>query len=376
MPHAATPDTKAAARDAVAAAGDERREQTLLTHVLGVQLSLAKRHQISRLMLWLVSWSIIFIWVAAIAGALYQFPETRGVANRIVSIPVLILVAGFAAGLVNGLAGILIDGVTSAWNRGDDPRRSLRVPTIAAAVKALTAAILYGVAVVAVLEYVLVIPFTVVAVGAVVALALSFAAQNFVRDLVNGLFILVEDQYALGDEIVVNGTAGVVDRLGLRITQLRTGDGRLITIPNHAIAQVENKTRRWSRVDLPVTVAYETDVDLALAVVGGVARETARDPEWQALILEPPEILGVEEISHAGIVIRVRARTPPFKKEQVARELRRRLKIAFDREGIRIGIPQQAIVVRERANDRFPDDVANRSEPEKQSQTAEAPLHS
>jgi small conductance mechanosensitive channel len=219
------------------------------------------------------------------------------------------------------------------------------VPTVVAATKALTAGVLYTVAAIWVLERLRIVPVTVVALGGVVVLAVSFAAQSLVKDLVNGLLILLEDQYALGDDIVVGGVSGVVERLTLRITQLRTEDGRLVTIPNHAITHVENKTRLWSRVDLRIAVAYATDVDRALAVTGQVLEETARDPQWRPLVLEPPELLGVEEVSHAGIVLRLQVKTLPFKQGAVARELRRRLKIAFDREGIQIGVPHQAIAV-------------------------------
>ena len=344
-PHAGTSGTEGEARDAGDAARRDYWEKRLLSHVLREQLSFARRRQVIRLLRRLIAWAIVFIWVAAMAGVLYQFPQTRGLADTIVSIPVLILITWFAAGLVNGLVGLLIDRVANGWSRADDVRTSLRVPTIVSALKGLSASVLYTVAVIAVLGFLQVIPFTVVALGAIVAFALSFAAQNLVKDLLNGLLILVEDQYALGDYIVIGEASGVVERLNLRITQLRTPDGRLITIPNHQVNTVENKTRLWSRVDLNVTVAYATDVDRALAVVGRVAEETAHDPQWRALILDAPQLLGVEEISHAGIVIRVWVQTLPFNKEQVARELRRRLKIAFDREDIRLGIPQQAILI-------------------------------
>jgi small conductance mechanosensitive channel len=329
----------------VAAEREEQREKTVLSHILGVQFGLARRHQAARILLWLVSWAIVFIWVAAVAGVFYQFPQTRGVADRIVSIPVLILAASFAAGLINGLAGLFIDRIMNAWSRSDDPRRSLRVPTVAAALKRLAGGVLYAIAIIGILEYVLVIPFTVVALGAVVALAVSFAAQNLVKDFVNGFLILIEDQYALGDEIQIGDACGVVERLNLRLTQIRAADGRLISIPNHEVNRVENKTRLWSRVDFHVTVASETDVDKALAVVRNVADEMARNPNWRPLILEAPQVLGVEDVSHAGTVLRVQIQTLPFKREHVARELRRRVKIAFDREYIGLGMPQQAIVI-------------------------------
>jgi small conductance mechanosensitive channel len=293
----------------------------------------------------LISWIVIFVWVGAIAAVFYLIPQTRGLADRIVSIPVLILVAGFAASIVNGLLGLLIDLVADIWSRKDDPRRALRIPTVVAAAKGLTAVILYVAAFVVVLEFVLIVPFTVVAIGAILGLAVTFAAQSLVKDLVNGILILIEDQYALGDHVIIGGEEGVVERLNLRITQLRSPDGRLITIPNHAIIRVDNKTRLWSRVDLRVTVDYATDVDRALAVVEKVVENIEQDSQWRPFILAPHQMFGVEEITHAGIVLHFQLQTLPFKKENVARELRRRLKNAFDREEIRIGIPQQAVIV-------------------------------
>ena len=346
--------------------------------MLGKQRRIGQRRRIIRSLLWLISWTIVFVWVAAIAGVFYQFPTTRGIADRIVAIPVLILIAGLVAGLVNTFIAFLIDRIANSWSRSDDARSSLRVPTVVTALKGLASTILYIAAFIAVLEYVLVIPFSVVALGAIVALALSLAAQNLVRDLVNGLLILLDDQYALGDDVVIGNASGVVERLNLRITQLRTTDGRLITIPNHTVTQVENKTRLWSQADIRVTVEYATDVDRAIAVVERVAQETARDPRWSALILAPHDMLGVEEISHAGIVIRFLLKTLPFKKEDVARELRRRLKIAFDREGIRIGIPQQTVVLADvHAGERLAGDTGReRGERDKPRQAADATLHS
>jgi small conductance mechanosensitive channel len=348
-PHAEAGDAEGAASPVTAVEAEERHEQSLLARVLGEQLSVERRLHANGFLRWLLFWALAFVWVAAAAAVLYEFPQTRGVADRLRATPRLVLIAWFVTGLLNGLVGLLIDRLASVWSRSgrqaDDPRTTLRVPTVAAALKGLAAAILYTIAVIWVLESLRIIPVTVVALGAVVALALSFAAQSLVKDLVNGLLILLEDQYALGDDVVIGGASGVVERLNLRITQLRTADGRLVTIPNHTVTRVENKTRLWSRVDLRIAVAYDTDVDRALAVVSGVAEELAHDPRWRPLLLDAHELLGVEEVSHAGIVIRLLVKTLPFKQGSVASELRRRLKVAFDREGILIGMPQQAVRV-------------------------------
>jgi small conductance mechanosensitive channel len=156
--------------------------------------------------------------------------------------------------------------------------------------------------------------------------------------------ILLEDQYAIGDFIRVNNVSGRVEGLNLRVTQLRNDTGHLITIPNSLITQVENMTRTWSRCDFQIEVAYNTDVNLALDVIRQVADELAHDPEWGKFILDTTEVLGVEQLSHSGILIRLWIKTLPMKQWPVAREFRRRIKIAFDKQGIAIGMPQQSLI--------------------------------
>jgi moderate conductance mechanosensitive channel len=177
--------------------------------------------------------------------------------------------------------------------------------------------------------------------GAVTALAFSFAAQSLVKDLVNGFLILLEDQFRIGDNVKIGTVSGMVEDINLRITQIRSDEGELITLPNSLITQVQNRSRLWARADVNIEVAYGTDVDRALSIVRSTIEQMASDPAWQAIILVSPEMLGVEQISHAGIVIRLWIRTLPLKQWETARELRRRLKIAFDAYHVQIGIPQQ-----------------------------------
>jgi small conductance mechanosensitive channel len=186
-------------------------------------------------------------------------------------------------------------------------------------------------------------PASLLAVGAVAALAVSFAAQNLVKDLVNGFLILLEDQYAIGDLVTTGTVTGIVENLNLRITQIRGEDGRLVTLPNSLIAQVENLSRTWSRATITIDVAYGTDVDHALAVVRQTAQQMGQDPVWSYAILDPTEMLGVEAMTHAGLTLLLWIRTRPLKQFLVAREFRRRLRIAFQQEGIAIGVPQQML---------------------------------
>lgn len=316
--------------------------------ILREQLSLLRRLRILDFLRWLVFWVIIFVWVSGIANILSWFPETRRFATILGSIPLLILAAWFFAGLIDRLIHLGIDRFAKAWELNstgteNSQRRSLRISTLVAVVKGLTTLLVYITALMWVLQSLNVAPISVLALGTVLAVAASFATQNIIKDFVNGFLILLEDQYAIGDFIKVNEVSGRVESLNLRVTQIRNDDGHLITIPNSQIAQVENMTRTWSRCDFQIEVAYHTDVNLALEVIRQVADELAHDPEWENYILDTTEVFGVEQLSHTGILIRMWIKTLPMKQWPVAREFRRRIKIAFDKHGIAIGMPQQSL---------------------------------
>ena len=177
----------------------------------------------------------------------------------------------------------------------------------------------------------------------IIGLAVSFASQSIIKDTINGFLIIAEDQYAVGDVINVGEYGGLVENINLRITQLRDGEGRLITIPNGEIRVVANLSSHWARADLNVPVAYHTDVDQALTTITEVAKKMSADPSWKQQILEPPQVLGVDNFSDRGAIVRIWIKTQPLKQWAVSREFRRRIKIAFDRAGIPIPMPQQQV---------------------------------
>ncbi len=174
---------------------------------------------------------------------------------------------------------------------------------------------------------------------------MSFASQSLIKDIINGFLVLLEDQYGVGDVITVKDLSGFVENMNLRITQLRATDGQLITIPNGQIDVVQNLSKEWSRVDLMIPVGLAADIDEALNLVETVANQLRQDALWGGLILEPPLLLGVDELTHAGATIRIWIKTLPMKQWDVAREYRRRLKIAFEHDHIPVGVPQQLIYV-------------------------------
>lgn len=176
-------------------------------------------------------------------------------------------------------------------------------------------------------------------------LGLSLASQNLIKDAINGFIIIWDDRYGVGDIVDIGTVSGLVENINLRITQLRDAEGRLITVPNSAVDIVANRSSQWSRADLNIPVAYHTDIDLALTLIHQVAETITEDPDWQERIWEFPSILGVDNFSDRGILIRVWIKTEPLKQWEVAREFRRRVKIAFEQAGIPLTAPQQQILL-------------------------------
>ena len=173
----------------------------------------------------------------------------------------------------------------------------------------------------------------------VLGLAVSFGAQSLVKDIISGTFMLLEGQFGIGDVVRVGDTAGLVEKITLRTTILRDLHGVVHIIPNGSIDRVSNLTKTWSRAVLDVGVAYKEDVDEVIAVLRELGAEFHADADWGPLLIEPPDVLGVEQFADSAVVIRMNAKTLPLKQWDVARELRRRIKKRFDAVGIEIPFP-------------------------------------
>lgn len=171
----------------------------------------------------------------------------------------------------------------------------------------------------------------------VVGLGISLAAQNLIRDVLNGFFILLEDQYGVGDVIMVGQLSGGVERFSLRITVLRDLEGQVHFIPNSTIQQVTVMSRDWSRAMVDVLVAYETPVDKALEVVRTEAEAFYHDPDWKDKFTDQaPQVLGIQQLAESGLMIRVLLNTKPKEQWAIGREFRRRIKLRLDAERILI----------------------------------------
>lgn len=299
---------------------------------------------------WLLFWSLLAIWYATGFRIITVTPILEQFRDEWLNIPIRLIGFWFAAGIIIRIAHLLIDRSAKAWERshvpdvdGDHRRRELRVATIVQASKGLVTALVAFGALLAVLNLLGLPASSVLAGSAILGLAISFGSQSLVKDLVNGCLILVEDQFAVGDLIIVNGERGLVETLNLRVTQIRDAEGGLITIPNSTISQVCNLSRTWSRVDFNLEIGLDNDIDRVLACLDRVAQKFYAEPEWRALICEPPEVLGVDAIAHHGLMIKVWIKTQPLMQWKVGREWRRRVYQALRAEGISLGRPQQVV---------------------------------
>ncbi|MGA0819859.1 MAG: mechanosensitive ion channel family protein [Ilumatobacteraceae bacterium] len=185
-----------------------------------------------------------------------------------------------------------------------------------------------------------------VAGAGIAGIALGFGAQSIVKDFLSGILMLVEDQFGIGDVIDVGEASGVVESLSLRTTRLRSIDGTVWHVPNGEIRRVGNMSQGWSRSVIDVGIGYGSDIDTSLAIMKGVAEGMSNEETWNTKLLEKPELLGVQELGDSSVVLRMWVVTEPAAQWDVSRELRRRIKYAFDAAGIEIPFPQMTAHLR------------------------------
>lgn len=179
--------------------------------------------------------------------------------------------------------------------------------------------------------------------AAVLGLAVAFGAQNLIRDYFYGFMILLENQYGLNDVIRIGGVAGVVEKITLRITVLRDVEGIVHFVPNGQIDKVSNMTYGWSRALFDIGISYGSDIDLAMRELIALGAAMRREPAWQHLIMEDPEMLGVDQLGESAVVIRFVMKTRPKQQWAVRREMLRRIRKRFNEVGIEIPFPQRTV---------------------------------
>jgi small conductance mechanosensitive channel len=235
--------------------------------------------------------------------------------------------------------------IIAAVDDGDDrtmTSREKRGHTIAQLVRSLGRVVIAGIAFLLTIGQFIAIGPLLAGFG-ILGLAVSFGAQSLVKDVIAGFFVLVENQFAVGDVIEAGGKSGTVERMTLRIVMLRDLRGVLHIIPNGQLTAVSNHTRGWSRAVVEVGVAYGTDLDRALSVFRDELAKFTTDREWSSRFEGESSVLGVDQLSESAVVIRTVLRTVPGAQWEIAREFRRRLKNRLDAEKIEIPFPQRTV---------------------------------
>ena len=233
-------------------------------------------------------------------------------------------------------------------------RATLRAETIGGVLRSITSVAIWATAVVMILGEFDVSLGPLIAGAGIVGVALGFGAQKLVQDFLSGIFMLIEDQYGLGDIVDAGEAIGVIEGITLRTTRLRDINGTVWHIPNGTISRIGNMSQQWARSLLDVGVAYDTDIPQAMDVIKATADELWLDAEWSELVLDEPEVWGVQDFGPSEILIRLVLKTRPGEQWAVEREVRKRLKARFDAEGIEIPFPQRTVWTRADEDHRGP----------------------
>jgi len=177
----------------------------------------------------------------------------------------------------------------------------------------------------------------------IVGLAFGFGGQYLIKDIISGLFIILENQYRIGDVININGTGGLVEDISLRMTTIRDMNGTVHHIPHGEIKIVSNLSKNFARVNLEIGIAYDSNLEHVIETINKTGNELAEDPLFKDSILKTPQFLRINEFADSSIIVKVVGDTKPLKQWEISGEMRKRLKIAFDKEGIEIPFPQTVI---------------------------------
>lgn len=218
-----------------------------------------------------------------------------------------------------------------------------RVDTLLGILRSTFKIVIWSIVLILVLSRVGVNIAPLIAGAGIAGLAIGFGAQELVRDVIAGFFMLLENQIRRGDVAVINGTGGLVESIGLRTTVLRDLPGVVHVFQNGKISSLSNMTKDWSGMVFDIGVAYKEDTDNVVEIMKQVAEELRADPQFSEKIKEPLEVFGVDEFSDSAVIIKARFKTKPIQQWEVGREYRRRLKKAFDKNGIEIPFPHTTL---------------------------------
>jgi len=263
---------------------------------------------------------------------------------------ILLIVAGYVISKVVKVAVRHLEAVLIRLGEGaeDVPGAvSKRVTTLMNVLRTISVVVIWGVVVVVSLEQMGLAVGPILAAAGVLGLAVGFGAQNLVRDVISGFFLILENQVRVGDVAIINGTGGLVEAVTFRTVVLRDLSAVVHVIPNGAITSLSNMTKGWSAYVINMGVAYKEDTDRVVEVMRKVADEMKTDPHYGPSMLDTIEIFGVDDFADSAVVIKGRLKTLPIKQWEVGREYRRRLKKAFDENAIEIPFPHLSVYMGE-----------------------------
>jgi small conductance mechanosensitive channel len=338
----------AASRAQASQNDDDAASREAHQHVVGLllrNLDPEKRITLYRALRLLTIVVALLIWFGAAAWALLEFPQTAPAGHALMRNVFGVAAIWAVALVIDRALTITVDRLPTLWelrafgSAEDQQRQLLRAPTIARALGGFKSFVLAFVAGLATMTQIGIPVGSVVTIGGVAAIAISLAAQNLIRDVVSGFLVLIEDQFVVGDFVTINGNRGTVERLTLRMVQVRDATGSLVTISHSAETSVINHSRNWSRVDYEISVDVASNVAFAISLLRQQIADLESDPDWKDAIVEPAEWIGIDAMSRDGAIVRARIKTAPLRQFALRRELNERVIKAFAAAKIGYGAP-------------------------------------
>jgi small-conductance mechanosensitive channel len=244
----------------------------------------------------------------------------------------------------------------SAVNPGST-RRVQRTKALGSLLKSLVSGVVFAVVLTMVMSEVGVDIAPIIASAGIIGIALGFGAQSLVSDFLSGVFMIFEDQFGVGDAVDLGEAVGTVEAVSLRITRVRDVNGTVWYVRNGEIVRVGNQSQNWARTVLDISVAYDEDLAKVQRVLREVAHDLWEDDDFKGVVIEEPEVWGVEALTPEGVTVRVTLKTAPLEQWRVAREMRQRIKARFDYEKIEIPYPQRVVWQRRGASSAAVDEV-------------------